>query len=1122
MCCSAAVSRDDESGDEEMAQIRSLLNSSTPRSTVKHSTPMSTANHSTPESQHVNDSSKAATLPTPINISAVLPEDDAQFPGSISAASVETFPGAAQVTQDPNAQVPITAVVNSSGALEVAAEEVDEDPNAVDVPAADAAAGEEGTEQGNAEQQVLHNNNVLAATTETKKGSSYDYLVTSFALLENPPIYVKEEMWYLIYQREVCPDTHREHWQLFVQFMSRVTYKQAKFYLRCGKMKLFSRKGTPLQCKQYCSKDLTRMPGTAYVEEGFMQPRTRGVNAYAVYTAAQKAKGRSDESLLNDTLCAEYMARQKVLVSSEVYSGMRLCYVLTGVTGIGKSEMMRQVAEVIAKHRNWKVYFKDDSQWWQDYAGQEIAVFNEFDMIYPFGCFKQLVDGYPIPLYSKHGASRSNVHIVLICSNFHPYQFYPKQPKRAAALRRLQKSWKLPQQKDQSRVGKEIVDKITDDLYHLHLGDINPFPYRQKLVESYTDQLALSLDKFKHDEEFMKTWHDIPTVTEPGTCSEVTEAVPPSQLNSTLPIIPPLSDSASMVVGDQTMPSFSSPTSAVFSPTSAVFSPVQTPPIVPSLPLTKSVLQKHDQWSADEHQRRATRAQDEDEENLFIECGPSASPFTRMLVDRANGVEREPNISRTASEASSEIENEFFCSPGASPYTKKRVSKARLAMAMPPLKDLTNKSLPSPNAARQPPKSPVKITQSQSDVCRPPAKMFIKRYRLTVGVIADARLHNYTVVWVHRGRSRYYLIFYETKAFHLFINTNTSDLSKGLSTIDECKMSDLQKPHLDIEADKQLFQDVSADFCTGSHVDMLLTTITSFVAAITKVHGHPVLQSDLAIYSSCRDGKISFHVVYPVGRFPTKLVYRIAELTKNALVKSYVDMNIYTDKHQLRMYGSCKWNRNNPDSDEKDKRCTAASVVADKNSMKYKINTAELLDNSRIVPLPLDMSASLVMESWITDSNSPSLVFVTPDIPPQLATRAPARARSCVTPSPRHSSRSTGNFYKDNAKTNLYDIIKKAAEFLCGGTFLVREEEVPCSKYVMYYVDRTLKGPCRQCHVTHDRDNAQCSLLRVDTAIAEIYKLSITCHRFKPPISIHKWKQVYTIMKVRGAWKIKN
>ena len=53
--------------------------------------------------------------------------------------------------------------------------------------------------------------------------------------------------------------------------------------------------------------------------------------------------------------------------------------------------MIRQVTKVIAKSHNWKVYYKEDDEWWQDYKAEELVVFNEFEGHYPYTKFKNLV-----------------------------------------------------------------------------------------------------------------------------------------------------------------------------------------------------------------------------------------------------------------------------------------------------------------------------------------------------------------------------------------------------------------------------------------------------------------------------------------------------------------------------------------------------------------------------------------------------------------------------------------------------------------------------------------------------------------------------------------------------------
>ena len=240
--------------------------------------------------------------------------------------------------------------------------------------------------------------------------------------------------------------------------------------------------------------------------------------------------------------------------------------------------------------------------------------------------------------------------------------------------------------------------------------------------------------------------------------------------------------------------------------------------------------------------------------------------------------------------------------------------------------------------------------------------------------------------------------------------------------------------------------------------------------------------------------------------------------------RSYIDMGVYTEKHNLRMYGSCKRAHviHIPaEQYELGNRFQTGRCHVKTKSMKLKISTDDLIAHRRVVLRPLDMSPELIEESLITDSSSPQLVFDSVHFP-EVMTRLQARPARYSMNSSQPESKATGDFYADNVKSNLYNIIEKAAEQLCGGIFKVRVERVPSLNYVMYNVDRKQKGMCKQCRTTHDCDNASCSLKRVDTAIAEIYKLSISCYRFRPTASMHKYKQVYTIIKIRGVWKIKN
>ena len=284
---------------------------------------------------------------------------------------------------------------------------------------------------------------------------------------------------------------------------------------------------------------------------------------------------------------------------------------------------------------------------------------------------------------------------------------------------------------------------------------------------------------------------------------------------------------------------------------------------------------------------------------------------------------------------------------------------------------------------------------------------------------------------------------------------------------------------------------------------MLLDMINSFASAITDVHCNDVQAADITLYSSCRNQKVSFHLTYSEGRMPRNLCKIIAERTCSKVKSCYskhVDMMIYTEKHNFRMYGSCKFSHD--------------QTAVDISSVKRKVCLISLLEENKDICLPVERSKDLILESLITLSTSDELAYdkavITSAVPPAVVR---CRRSSVVA--------RNGDFFTMNASTNLYSLIENAAVQVCGGEFKVRDLHVPCNKYILYNVDRKAKGMCVQCKAVHTRDNASCSLKLVDTSIAVIYTLSIACYRFRPPPRVHKYKVVHTIINHQGTWIIK-
>ena len=310
----------------------------------------------------------------------------------------------------------------------------------------------------------------------------------------------------------------------------------------------------------YCRKEESRVPGTCYVESGFLQPRTRGVNAHSIYYNHLKRTGSSDGSLLSNTKVADIVARKKVTPRGPTYEGERFCYVVTGATGLGKSFMVRRIARIIANRLQWKVYYKNDTQWWQRYSSEEIVIFNEFDGGYPFTEFKLLVDNDPFMCNCKGDSYESNIRLVFICSNVPTSQWYYKYSHRDAALRRVRKCWLLQLQDQQIDLGKEIIKSVFDDMFNA--SQYND-PTSTNLDPHYEEELDKIITSYKPIDQtnFCSGWSSVHLRDRPAQSSEQSEASmlsPPSRTCS--------------LTGSANMPS--PPASSCNGTTPAVISPI--------------------------------------------------------------------------------------------------------------------------------------------------------------------------------------------------------------------------------------------------------------------------------------------------------------------------------------------------------------------------------------------------------------------------------------------------------------------------------------------------------------------------------------------------------------------
>lgn len=80
-----------------------------------------------------------------------------------------------------------------------------------------------------------------------------NWVFTSFRA-EDHPFDMTDRMTYMIFQREICPETKKEHWQGYVEFSKSTTLRQVKRELGDDKAHVEPRKGTQAQAIAYCKK----------------------------------------------------------------------------------------------------------------------------------------------------------------------------------------------------------------------------------------------------------------------------------------------------------------------------------------------------------------------------------------------------------------------------------------------------------------------------------------------------------------------------------------------------------------------------------------------------------------------------------------------------------------------------------------------------------------------------------------------------------------------------------------------------------------------------------------------------------------------------------------------------
>lgn len=230
---------------------------------------------------------------------------------------------------------------------------------------------------------------------------------------------------YFVGQFEAGDATHREHIQGYVEFERDHDLRWIKNNCgRWGNCHWEIAHGDAAANKLYCSKESTRIHREGFDsgpwEFGTVVSQGRRTDLESVGRAVLDA-GRVDVAPLSYQI---RFPRGLALLAGRAPGKFRDDLVVVCIHGpseIGKS---------FAVYDGWGEYgictamYGNTGTWIEHYHGEPILFIDEFAGQMPIGRFKQLLDPYSVSVDAKGGSCRPDWHLVFVCTNTDPADWY--------------------------------------------------------------------------------------------------------------------------------------------------------------------------------------------------------------------------------------------------------------------------------------------------------------------------------------------------------------------------------------------------------------------------------------------------------------------------------------------------------------------------------------------------------------------------------------------------------------------------------------------------------------------------------------------------------------------------
>lgn len=246
-----------------------------------------------------------------------------------------------------------------------------------------------------------------------------------------PSKFDKNYVRYCVYQREVCPESKKEHYQGYIEFFDSKRMGQVKKIL--GECHLEPRHGSRTEARLYCLKKESSIPGTQFEFGEWREDISRKRKLCDMLRTDMTLMQIVDETphlfvMYHRGLAALFARREEI--EALKFRTVQV-EVLIGPTGSGKTKRA-------TSGLNWFIMPCSKTLWLDGYHGQKTLVIDDFYGGISYSVLLRILDGHALQLPVKGGFIWARWTKVVITSNVEPKLWY-KRGLTPALKRRINK-----------------------------------------------------------------------------------------------------------------------------------------------------------------------------------------------------------------------------------------------------------------------------------------------------------------------------------------------------------------------------------------------------------------------------------------------------------------------------------------------------------------------------------------------------------------------------------------------------------------------------------------------------------------------------------------------------------